>query len=346
MNLTKKMKCVKTTKSIMGTELFTVGKEYIVHSTNKQYGSYVLVANNGDYVNCTRTKRGKNFVEASEKKVVTPKKVICVKPEPGIRTVGKVYDVVNGNPENDVFEIVSDNRLTYYCRKLGIDGSHFKLYVEPEVSTVIEWSDKEPKQTVSIDVPEGYKIKSQKVVDNQIVVELEKLKPVFKMGDVLTNGMYIWIRDIGGDAVIVWVIGEMREKCAINLPLDSIRYANYEERCKFFEELVKAGYKWNSKKLKLSKPVPKPKVNIVVVSSTDIVLTIKPEYLEKLKALGVYDQWLSNVKAQYAKRGEWCCIEPDKMLKADSFYSLIKNYSFKWNDSPEGFDFWYRVVNK
>lgn len=38
----------------------------------------------------------------------------------------------------------------------------------------------------------------------------------------------------------------------------NLRPATYEERCKFFERLVKEGYKWDSKKLKLTKRGLKP----------------------------------------------------------------------------------------
>lgn len=111
------------------------------------------------------------------------------------------------------------------------------------------------KQSVTIEVPEGYKIKSQKVVDNQIVVELE------------------------------------------------------------------------------------PLLNIVVVSSTDTILTIKAEYLEKLKALGVYDKWLSNVKAQYDGKYR------RKTSTADSFYDLLEMCSFRWDKTPEGHNFWEALSN-
>jgi hypothetical protein len=111
------------------------------------------------------------------------------------------------------------------------------------------------KETVTIEVPVGYKIKSQKIVDNQVVVELE------------------------------------------------------------------------------------PNRNIVVVSSTDTVLAIKPEFLEKLKYLGVYELWLTNVKAHtFNSTSDYI----SRITNAQSFQSFI-DWSFKRSLTPEGFGFWERI---
>lgn len=99
---------------------------------------------------------------------------------------------------------------------------------------------------------------------------------------------------------------------------------------------VPTGYKIKSQRLIGNEFVVEfePVQNIVVVSASDTVLTIKPEFLEKLKALGVYEKWLSNVKAQW---GEW---RPTfTMNESDYWISFIGN-SFKWSDTPEGASYW------
>lgn len=120
-----------------------------------------------------------------------------------------------------------------------------------------------------IEIPVGFEVVNV-FYDGKIRVALRELKPVYKLGDVLTNGLQIWIRDINGEAVIlldgknIWLKIQRSDLGA------EVRYANYDERCKFFEALVKFGYKWNSKKLKLSKPEPKFKRgDFLVVESTN-----------------------------------------------------------------------------
>jgi hypothetical protein len=132
----------------------------------------------------------------------------------------------------------------------------FKEYVEPSEQS-IDVDIMDSKQTVTIEVPEGFKIKSRKVIDNQIVVELE------------------------------------------------------------------------------------PELNLVVVSSTDTVLTIKPEFLEKLKKLGVYEKWLSNVKAQW---NEWGVLYCDYGIMSKSWYDFIY-YSFHWRTALDGRAYWYNVAS-
>jgi hypothetical protein len=61
-------------------------------------------------------------------------------------------------------------------------------------------------------------------------------------------------------------------------------------------------------------------------------ITIKTEYFYKLKALGVYDQWVVNIKSQF---GTPSC-RADLMREWNSF--II--WSFYWESTPEGPDFW------
>lgn len=126
-----------------------------------------------------------------------------------------------------------------------------------------------------IEIPDGFTYHNTFYGGERIIVSIRKVKPKFKMGDVLTNGLQIWIRDVNGDAIIlldeknIWLkIAQLHFESS-NEP----RYANYEERCKFFEAIVNAGYKWNSKKYKLSKVEPKPKFE-----SGDIIVVENPRY--------------------------------------------------------------------
>lgn len=61
-------------------------------------------------------------------------------------------------------------------------------------------------------------------------------------------------------------------------------------------------------------------------------LTVKTIYIEKLKGLNCYDEWLTNVKVQYGcdfyRPGDWI-----------DWKSFI-NWSFQWLITPEGSDFW------
>lgn len=129
-----------------------------------------------------------------------------------------------------------------------------------------------------IEIPVGF-IATQKAVyckGATIVVtfNLEKLKPVFKLGDVLCDGWNTWIHKKYDGGIKTFSIPVINLSGGILTGGDIFitshtHIANYEERCKFFEALVKAGYKWNSNKLELSKPEPKIKTgDIIVVERT------------------------------------------------------------------------------
>lgn len=86
--------------------------------------------------------------------------------------------------------------------------------------------------------------------------------------------------------------------------------------------------------------VTEPVLNIVVVTSTSNVLTIKPVFLEKLKRLGVYEKWLTNVELQfdhYGYRFNDCSIQ--------SFYDLVSR-PFDSSKTVEGCVFWERKAHE
>lgn len=70
-------------------------------------------------------------------------------------------------------------------------------------------------------------------------------------------------------------------------------------------------------------------------------LKVKTEYVDKLKALGVYDAWLTNVKSDYNDNLDFWI---NGMECAISWKWFIET-SFSWNLAPEGFDYWENIGN-
>lgn len=70
-------------------------------------------------------------------------------------------------------------------------------------------------------------------------------------------------------------------------------------------------------------------------------LTIKTEYVERLKQLGVYDAWLVNVK------DNWDMVEDRAGMLKDcySFHTVI-SWAFTWSESVEGYTFWRDISGK
>lgn len=65
-------------------------------------------------------------------------------------------------------------------------------------------------------------------------------------------------------------------------------------------------------------------------------IKVKTVYIEKLKALGVYDQWLANMKLQFEVR----MIFFTAITDFNSFISA----TMLWTDTPEGSVFWKNVA--
>lgn len=61
-------------------------------------------------------------------------------------------------------------------------------------------------------------------------------------------------------------------------------------------------------------------------------VTVKTVYIEKLKSLGCYDAWLTNIKVQYGN-------EFYRPVEWHDWKSFI-NWSFVWTNTPEGSGFW------
>ena len=71
-------------------------------------------------------------------------------------------------------------------------------------------------------------------------------------------------------------------------------------------------------------------------------LTIKTEYVEKLKKLGCYDEWLANVKAAWGTEGCWL-ESPDHEI--ETWWDVI-NLAFTWDITPEGKSFWEKIADQ
>lgn len=70
-------------------------------------------------------------------------------------------------------------------------------------------------------------------------------------------------------------------------------------------------------------------------------LKVKTVYIEKLKALGVYDQWLENLKKQ------WSIVKDRKtMLEASPNFNSMISRSFLWTTATGGGDFWLDISHK
>lgn len=68
-------------------------------------------------------------------------------------------------------------------------------------------------------------------------------------------------------------------------------------------------------------------------------LTLKTEYIDELKQLGIYDKWFANLKKQWSDNNR-----RHLTTQVDNFADLIY-YSFCWDDSIEGADFWSDIFN-
>lgn len=67
-------------------------------------------------------------------------------------------------------------------------------------------------------------------------------------------------------------------------------------------------------------------------------ITIKTEYVEKMKQLGCYDKWLTNVKSQFGEYGHL-------FAEVTSFYQCISK-PLAWIHTPEGAFYWQNIAHK
>jgi hypothetical protein len=80
-------------------------------------------------------------------------------------------------------------------------------------------------------------------------------------------------------------------------------------------------------------------------------ISINRVYVDKLKQLGVYDKWVSNLKDQWCYLTK-CFLNPDSNGHEDYIshcvehiaFHLFIDYSFCWEDTPEGHTFWHDIA--
>lgn len=71
-------------------------------------------------------------------------------------------------------------------------------------------------------------------------------------------------------------------------------------------------------------------------------IKVKTANIEKLKALGVYDAWLANVKDNWE---EWADSHSNASEKiSDESFTTFVHFSFNWLSSKEGRGFWHKIA--
>ena len=134
-----------------------------------------------------------------------------------------------------------------------------------------------------------------------------------KAGDVCTNkygSIFIYREKCFSDIEVYAALYNNAffvDKVAFN---DGVRLATYEERCQFFERLVKEGYKWNAKKLKLTKVETKPNEEITrerINFCNGVKISCGTWVPSFLEMLGV-EKWTPKVGEFVAHKGGWIYI--------------------------------------
>lgn len=70
-------------------------------------------------------------------------------------------------------------------------------------------------------------------------------------------------------------------------------------------------------------------------------VTVKTEYIDKLKQLLVYNTWFSNVK-KWRKNP----THLSSFMQNSPNFSRFIGSSFNWTDTPEGYKFWESVARR
>lgn len=105
---------------------------------------------------------------------------------------------------------------------------------------------------------------------NANTLELEKIKPEFKEGDVLINeegNLYLLTGKIAkdiGKAAILYANGDFTAEVAFTITFDGLALAKSSDRNKLFSFLSRKGYKYDKKQHKLVKQCFKPFDRVLV----------------------------------------------------------------------------------
>lgn len=68
-------------------------------------------------------------------------------------------------------------------------------------------------------------------------------------------------------------------------------------------------------------------------------VTVPTKHIEKMKALGCYDAWFTNVKSNMTEK-----TRTTRSYSNKSWYTLIIG-SFSWAKSPEGCEYWSKIAH-
>lgn len=93
-----------------------------------------------------------------------------------------------------------------------------------------------------------------------------------------------------------------------------VRLATYEERCVFFERLVKEGYKWNAKKLKLTKVETKPNEEITrerINFCNGVKISCDTSFSQDFSSLLGIEKWTPKEGEFVAHKDGWIHIHKD-----------------------------------
>lgn len=74
-------------------------------------------------------------------------------------------------------------------------------------------------------------------------------------------------------------------------------------------------------------------------------LKVKTIYVDKLKALGIYDHWIVNVKRWCDKYPENAVSYQSNLYNVESFQRFIAS-SFSWSETIQGVVYWQDISGK
>ena len=181
---------------------------------------------------------------------------------------------------------------------------------------------------------------------NKEKLQVEDIVWELKAGDVCTNkygSIFIYKRKCFYDIEVYAALYNnvfYVDRVAFN---KGVRLATYEERCTFFEGLVKEGYKWNAKKLKLTKVETKPNEEITrerINFCNGVKISCGTWVPSLLEMLGV-EKWTPKVGEFVAHKGGWIYIHKgieNGRIKRYAALSPNGNVYYKYPNQYVGFE--------
>lgn len=154
-----------------------------------------------------------------------------------------------------IYKCMDEDRLVGYVFLGGLDSGYYNLNISPACSYDNIPTLATPEQVKKLNDFLASKGKRW----NAQTKKLEDLVFEPKEGDVVINeyGSVFIFKGENRNGACDYYAGVYKDifytQSNTGFNKGSLRLATYEERCKFFEILVKEGYKWDSRKLKLTK---------------------------------------------------------------------------------------------